>query len=251
MSTEGKKAKSIVVIIPTYNELSNLIDLIPALKNVFQEGNMQGGVLIVDDNSPDGTAEFINNNRAKFTAADFFLDIMVRPSKLGLGSAYIQGYDHAIQKYQPDYILGMDADFSHDPKYIKPLYDLLSSNEMVIGSRYVKGGGISNWKFHRRVFSRGASLYSQIVLNWPIKDPTTSFVGFRVEALTRIPYKKIKTHGYGFLSELKYMAFKAGFSISEYPIIFTDRREGHSKLGKKMIFSTIINMLLLRFRKYK
>lgn len=242
--------KSLIIIMPTYNELANLKELIPAISKHYKENGITGGLVIVDDNSPDKTGQYINTHKSALKTENFFVDIVERPAKLGLGTAYIDGYNYIIKEYNPDYILGMDADFSHDPKYIKPIYDLLKSAQVVIGSRYVKGGGVSNWKLFRRVISKGASVYSQLVLNWPIKDPTTAFVGFQTPALTSLPYQKIKTQGYGFLSELKYMAFKAGLSIQEYPIIFTDRREGHSKLSKKLILQTIVNMLYLRFKKY-
>jgi dolichol-phosphate mannosyltransferase len=248
---QSKSSKSLFILMPTYNELVNLKELIPLIEKTFVENKIRGALVVVDDNSPDKTFDYIKNHLHEFETDNFKVDILLRPAKLGLGTAYIDGYNYIIQKYNPYYILGMDADFSHDPKYIKPLYDLLQNTQMVIGSRYVKGGGVQNWKLFRRLISKGASLYTQAVLNWPIKDPTTAYVGFQVSALKTIPYQKIKTQGYGFLSELKYMAFKAGLTIGEYPIIFTDRREGHSKLSKKVIAQTIINMLFLRFKKYK
>ena len=175
--------KSLIILMPTYNELANLKDLLPAISKVYSDESIFGGIVIVDDNSPDKTSEYMISNKHVFESHNFFVDVLERPAKLGLGTAYIDGYNYIIQKYKPAYILGMDADFSHDPKYIKPLYNLLSRNQMVIGSRYVKGGGIKNWKPFRKFISKGASIYTQIVLNWPIKDPTTAFVGFQVPAL--------------------------------------------------------------------
>lgn len=242
--------KSLIILMPTYNELNNLKELLPVISDEFTKNNMHGGVVIVDDNSPDKTGEYIKTNNI-YKTEHFFVDVLIRPAKLGLGTAYVDGFNYIIKKFNPDYILGMDADFSHDPKYIKTIYDKLESNDIVIGSRYIKGGGIRNWKPFRLLLSKGASVYTQIVLGWPIKDPTTSFVGFQTKSLKQLPYEKIRTKDYGFPSELKYMAYKNKYVITEIPIIFTDRREGKSKMSKSVIFKTIINIFLLRFKKYK
>jgi dolichol-phosphate mannosyltransferase len=241
----------LTIVMPTYKEGENLKGLIPLIKNVFKENNIKGGLLIVDDNSPDGTAELVSKMQNEISDGDFKLELLLRPGKLGLGTAYIDGYYKAFSDLaDDDFILGMDADFSHDPKYIPAIYAALKDNQMVIGSRYVAGGGISNWSFIRRFVSRSASVACKIILGWDINDPTTAYVGFRVGALKSLPFDKIKTSGYGFLSELKYMAFKAGFRIKEIPIVFAYRVAGESKLSKKIFFQTIFNTFKLRSRKY-
>jgi dolichol-phosphate mannosyltransferase len=243
------KQKKLVIVMPTYNELENLKNLIPLIKETFKKNNIPGGLIIVDDNSPDGTTQFINENQNNIQNAHFFCELLSRPNKLGLGTAYIEGYKKAFS-YNPDYILGMDADFSHDPKYIPIIYKELSNHQMVIGSRYVLGGGIRNWNIWRRTVSRIASIYAKILLGWDINDPTTAFVGFRADLLQNIKFDRIKTSGYGFLLELKYMAYKAKAKIKETPIVFVDRNIGQSKLDKKIIIEAIFNCLFVRFRHY-
>jgi dolichol-phosphate mannosyltransferase len=234
---------------PTYNELENLKTLITQIKNTFENNGINGGLLIVDDNSPDCTADYIEKHSKKINSDTFKCMLLKRPGKLGLGTAYIDGYKMALS-YKPAYILGMDADFSHDPKYIPEIYRELHENKMVIGSRYVKGGGIRNWNLWRRTVSRVASIYAKVMLGWAINDPTTAFVGFQASFLADLPFAKIKTTGYGFLLELKYMAWKTKLSFKEIPIVFVDRTIGKSKLNKKIILEAIFNCLLVRFRKY-
>jgi len=250
MKGKTKREEALVIVMPTYNEKSNLQKLLPRIKEVFTKNKISGGVLIVDDNSPDGTAEFIRELIPQIKASDFFLELLFRPKKLGLGTAYIAGFQKALS-LNPKYILGMDADFSHDPKFIPEIYRQLQVNQMVIGSRYVSGGGIRNWSRWRRILSKTASLYTKLVLGWKINDPTTAFVGFQKTALKHIKFSEIKTKNYAFLVELKYLAHKANYIIKEVPIVFVDRAEGKSKLNKKIVWESIVNVLLLRFRYHK
>jgi dolichol-phosphate mannosyltransferase len=242
--------KKLVIVMPTYNELINLKILIPQISEVFTSNGIFGSLLIIDDNSPDGTSKYIEANKVKLSNENFKLELLTRPGKLGLGTAYIDGYKIALSM-EPDYILGMDADFSHDPKYIPTIFNELSNNDMVIGSRYVKGGGIQNWNLWRKTVSKVASIYAKTMLGWTINDPTTSFVGFRREFLKKLPFTKIQTRGYGFLLELKYMSYKAKAQVKEIPILFVNRSLGESKLNKGIIVEAILNCVLVKFRKYK
>lgn len=239
-----------MIVMPTYKELMNLKKLLPQIKKTFLKNHIPGGILVVDDNSPDGTAAYLQKLRPSFSGKSFFLELLLRPGKLGLGTAYIDGYNKTLEK-NPAYVLGMDADFSHDPKYIPEIYRQLHKYDMVIGSRYVAGGGIENWNMWRKLVSKTASIYSKLILGWTIDDPTTAFVGFKTSRLKKLPFAKIKTTGYAFLVELKYLAFRNGFRIKEIPIIFLDRAIGKSKLNKRIIIESIFNSLLIRFKKYE
>ena len=187
--------KELVIVIPTYNEKANLEKLLPLIGITFKKRNIVGGVIIVDDNSPDGTAEFLKQLIPKINTKSFYVELVSRPSKLGLGTAYIEGFSKALTK-QAEYIIGMDADFSHDPKYLPVILRGLRHNQVVIGSRYVPGGGIRNWSLFRRLLSKAASLFSKLVLGWKINDPTTAFVGFQRQALKDLNFAAIKTTGY-------------------------------------------------------
>lgn len=241
------KNDQLVIVMPTFNEYSNLQKLLPQIKDVFIANKIAGGVIVVDDNSPDGTAEFVRKSGKNLNSSKFFVDLLFRPKKMGLGTAYIAGFTKALTR-DPGYILGMDADFSHNPRYIPEIFRQLQSHDVVIGSRYVPGGGIKNWNIWRRLLSKSASLYTKIFLRWRINDPTTAFVGIRTAGLKKVRFAAIKTTGYAFLIELKYLFHKAGFSIKEIPIIFLDRVNGKSKLSKKIIVETLFNTLILPYR---
>src|SRR3990167_9450945 len=242
-----EKKSELIIVMPTYNERANLEKLLPLISMTYKKRGITGGVIIVDDNSPDGTAKFLKRLIPDIYTKGFSVDLLLRQRKMGLGTAYIEGFNKALTK-QTKYILGMDADFSHDPKYIPVILRGLRHNQVVIGSRYVPGGGIRNWSLFRRLLSRSASLFSRLVLGWKINDPTTSFVGFQKQALKDLNFAAIKTTGYAFLIEIKYLIHKANYSVKEIPIIFVDRAVGKSKLNKKIIITTVFNTLVLRFR---
>jgi dolichol-phosphate mannosyltransferase len=241
----------LVVVMPTYNEKANLAKLLPDIKSVFHKMHLKGGVLIVDDNSPDGTGLFVDNQIKLLSDRNFFIDILNRSGKLGLGTAYKDGYNKVITERNPEYILGMDADFSHDPKYIPEIYNTLKQNDMVIGSRYVPGGGTQNWGWIRRMVSRMAMLYCKIILGWGINDPTTAFTGFRTSGLKKIDYNFITAKNNGFLIEIKYLAFLKKFRIKEIPIIFPDRIHGKSKFSGNVFSEGIINTFKIKFKYLK
>ena len=243
----------LVILMPTYNEKANLGALLPQIKTVFDKLQIKGGLVVVDDNSPDGTGAFVDGQIKLLSDQNFFVDIIKRPGKLGLGTAYIDGYNKVITQNDPKFILGMDADFSHDPKYIHEIYKALLDNDMVIGSRYVPGGGTLNWSWPRRMVSRIAMLYCKFLLGWGINDPTTAFTGFRTSVLKKIDYKSITAANNGFLIEIKYLAFLKKFRIKEVPIIFPDRTQGKSKFSIRIFFEGIFNTFKIKFkyRNYK
>ncbi len=236
------------LIIPTYNEKPNLLILIPELSRIVASMQINCRIIIVDDASPDGTGASAKELRNTLNSSSFRIEVIERSGKLGLGTAYIEAYDLCLNSYPAKYIIGMDCDLSHDPKYLPEFLRQLQYNDMVIGSRYVSGGKIENWSWWRRTVSKIASLYAKSLLWWPIGDPTTAYVGFSSEALSKLDYKKIQTTNYGFLIELKYLAFLKKFRIHEFPIVFVDRVAGDSKISIKIILETVLNTLALRFR---
>ncbi|WP_371379203.1 polyprenol monophosphomannose synthase [Sporomusa aerivorans] len=228
-----------LIVIPTYNERKNIADL---LALIFQQ---EEGfhVLIVDDNSPDGTGGLVCELIETQYAGRLFL--LARPGKLGLGSAYIAGFKWALaREYQ--YILEMDADFSHNPKYLKQLLATAERADLVLGSRYVPGGGITNWSMIRRLISLGGSLYSRIILGLPFRDLTGGYKCFRREVLMSIDLDDIRSNGYSFQIELTYRAFLQAFIIREVPITFEERAAGQSKMSRKIFLEAIWMVLKLR-----
>ena len=230
-----------LVIIPTYNEKENIADIIDA---VFQSTD-QFHILIIDDNSPDGTANIVKTLFSKYPG-QLFLE--QRMGKLGLGTAYIHGFKWAIDKgYQ--FIFEMDADFSHNPKDLERLYEACKAGAGVaVGSRYIKGGAVENWPANRIILSKGASLYTRIITWMPVKDPTAGFVCYRREVLEAINLDGIVFIGYAFQIEMKFAAWKLGFKIKEVPITFIDRKLGNSKMNKGIIKEGVLGVLELRWQ---
>jgi dolichol-phosphate mannosyltransferase len=228
-----------LVIIPTYNELENIgkmLDAVMALPVAFD-------VLVVDDGSPDGTSEVVREKKAEYTQRIYLLQ---RSGKLGLGTAYIEGFKYGI-KQGYDYIFEMDCDFSHNPTDLVRLLQALEKDaDLVIGSRYVKGGNTVNWPFDRKVLSYGASLYVRLITWMWIKDPTAGFVGYRRKVLETIQLDKIKFIGYAFQIEMKFTAWRFGFKLREIPITFTDRIEGSSKMTKGIVKEAVFGIIKLK-----
>jgi dolichol-phosphate mannosyltransferase len=230
----------ILILIATYNERENIE---PLLKEIFNiSSNVH--VLVIDDNSPDKTYELVENLSQSSYVGRLFL--LKRPGKMGLGTAYVDGFKWAINN---DYeiVMQMDADFSHHPKYIPSFLAALQENDMVLGSRYIKGGGVVNWGFFRRLISMGGSLYARLVLGLPFRDLTGGFKCFKIQVLKAIDIDNLKSNGYSFQIETTYKAFRQGFKIKEIPIIFEDRRVGHSKMSQEIFFEALIMVLKLRF----
>lgn len=226
-----------LVIIPTYNEKENIE------KIIIQIVRLGFYLLVIDDNSPDGTGNILENLKLKNDK----LNIVHRDKKLGLGTAYIQGFNWALNR-DFDYIFTMDADFSHNPEYLPEFLKKLSDFDLVIGSRYIRGGGVKNWPVRRKFISRCGNLYSKTILNFTVNDCTSGFMGFRRQVLEKINLEKVKSEGYGFLIEMKYRTYKLGYRIFEYPIIFVDRTLGVSKISKHIIWEAIFLVWKLKFK---
>lgn len=230
-----------LVIIPTFNEKENIEKIIDAVFSL----QLNFHILIVDDNSPDGTAAIIKTLLPKYNDQLFLEE---RTGKLGLGTAYIYGFKWAIDKgYQ--YIFEMDADFSHNPADLERLYQACKQGAGVaVGSRYVNGGAVANWPANRIILSKGASLYTRIITWMPVKDPTAGFVCYKKEVLEAINLDEIAFVGYAFQIEMKFAAWKLGFKIAEVPITFIDRELGASKMNKGIVKEGILGVLKLRWQ---
>ncbi len=231
-----------LVIIPTYNEKENIKDIISAVLNL----PVSFDVLVVDDNSPDGTSTIVQELQDTHPNRVF---LEKRTQKKGLGTAYVHGFQWAINnKY--DYIFEMDADFSHNPLDLCRLYEACRLNaDVVIGSRYIKGVNVVNWPLSRVLLSYFASLYVRWITGMDIKDTTAGFICYKRHVLEAIPLQKIKFVGYAFQIEMKYRAYVKNFKILEIPIIFTDRTKGSSKMSGGIIKEAILGVLLLRWKK--
>jgi dolichol-phosphate mannosyltransferase len=234
--------KDAVVIIPTYNEIENIEAIIHA---VFSQNN-QVHVLIVDDNSPDQTAQKVEALQQKYVNRLFLLK---RSGKQGLGTAYIEGFKWSLER-DYEFIFEMDADFSHDPKDLIRLYKACKDQkaDMSVGSRYIKGVNVVNWPLSRVLLSYGASLYVRLITGMKILDPTAGFVCYKRSVLEALDLEAIKFIGYAFQIEMKYNVYKKNFNIQEIPIIFTDRRYGVSKLSKGIISEAVFGVVQMRLK---
>ena len=231
-----------LIVIPTYNEKENISNILHAVFNL----NEGFHVVVIDDGSPDGTAQIVKDLQQKFPGQLF---IEERRGKLGLGTAYIHGFKWAIAKgYQ--FIFEMDADFSHNPADLSRLYHACKHEgaDLAVGSRYTKGGGVVNWPANRIALSKGASIYTRMITWMPIKDPTAGFMCYKREVLETINLDEIVFVGYAFQIEMKFAAWKLGFVIKEVPIIFQDRTTGSSKMNKGIVKEGILGVLELRWR---
>jgi dolichol-phosphate mannosyltransferase len=240
---------SALVIIPTYNEKENIAQIIEAVFGVSKPQDHDYHILIVDDGSPDGTADIVKTLQKSHSSS---LHILERSGKLGLGTAYIAGFKWALER-KYDFIFEMDADFSHNPNDLPRLLRACEEQGagVAVGSRYVKGGDVENWPFDRIFLSRGASLYVQLLLWMPVSDPTAGFICYSREALASINLDNIKFIGYAFQIEMKYAAWQNGFRIAEVPIIFKDRELGTSKMSLKIIREAILGVFSMRMSKYR
>ncbi len=234
-----------IIIIPTYNEKENIGKIVRA---VFA---LDGGyhILVIDDGSPDGTAEIVKDLQSEFTDRLFIIE---RRGKLGLGTAYITGFKWCCSMGY-DYIFEMDADFSHNPDDIPRLYDACANGgaDLAIGSRYCNGISVINWPIGRVIMSYYASVYVRTVLGMKIYDTTAGFKCYKRKVLETIDLDKIKMHGYGFQIEMKYTAYKLGFKIREVPVIFVDRTEGTSKMSSSIFGEAFWGVLALKTRKIR
>lgn len=231
----------ILVIIPTYNEADNILKIIPeVLKN--SSADRDYNILVVDDNSPDGTSGLVENlNNEK-------VNILKREKKNGLGTAYLAGFKYAI-KNGYDYVFEMDADFSHDPKYLNTFIEKIETGyDLVIGSRYINGISVLNWPLRRLIMSYLASVYTRVVTGLNVMDTTAGFMCYRVESLKQINLDEVRSNGYSFQIEMKFKFFKKGFRIFEVPILFIDRREGESKMSRKVVYEAYFMVWKLKIK---
>lgn len=229
------------IIIPTYNERENIVALIgEILMNV-----RMARVLVVDDNSPDGTAEAVRD----YSAKDSRVTLLSRAAKLGMGSAYQMAFHKVLDEGGDDLIVTIDADFSHNPAYVPELIRAAAENDLVIGSRYIKGGGIENWELWRRLLSWGGNFYVRLITGLPIRDCTAGFSCMRADFLRKVPFEKVKATGYAWWFTLRMMFYRRGARIKEIPIIFTERRVGRSKISTHVIYEGLVEPWRIRWTK--
>ena len=234
-----------VIIIPTYNEIENVEKMLRKVMSLEDDFN----VLIIDDSSPDGTADVVKRLMTEFPERIFIIE---RAGKLGLGTAYITGFNWSLE-HGYDYIFEMDCDFSHNPDDLGRLYRACSEDgaDLAIGSRYCNGISVINWPIGRVIMSYFASVYVRKMLGMKVYDCTAGFKCYSRKVLDTIDFSRIKMHGYGFQIEMKYNAYKLGFKIKEVPIIFVDRTEGVSKMSSGIFGEAFWGVIGLRFRKIK
>ena len=234
------------IILPTYNEVENIKDLIDQILEVCKQHSILSTIVVVDDNSPDNTSEVVK--KAMQTSDN--INLVQRTGKLGLGTAYIAGIKYALKNLNPDLIMTMDADFSHNPKHIPSFIEKIKEGyDVILGSRYIPGGGIGNWGIHRTIMSRGANYLAKFILKLNTKDNTTGYRCYKKNVLQSINLDAIKSNGYSFLMEMIYWCQKNNFKIEETPIFFDIRRHGASKISKKEIFRALNTLFRLKFMK--
>jgi dolichol-phosphate mannosyltransferase len=236
------RSKPAWVILPTYDEAENLERIVGAILEQLPD---DGRVLVVDDNSPDGTGEIAD----RLAASNASISVLHRQRKEGLGPAYLAGFRIALEG-GAERIVEMDADFSHDPAYLPRLIGAADEADLVIGSRYVPGGGVTDWGPMRRFISRGGSTYARLALGLPIRDLTGGFKCFRREVLEAIKLDTIEARGYAFQVETTYRALKAGFRVVEIPIVFRDRTDGTSKMSKSIVAEAMWRVPAMRWRRW-
>jgi dolichol-phosphate mannosyltransferase len=233
-----KRAERILVIVPTFNEKENILKLIPQVL----EQDPRIDMLVIDDSSPDGTALAVKEIMVKTNK----VHLMKRPSKLGLGTAYVAGFRYAIENGY-DFVFEMDADFSHDPKELPRFLVAVEDNDLVIGSRYIRGVNVVNWPMSRLLLSYTANLYTRVVTGMPVRDATSGFKCYRREVLESINLDRIHSDGYSFQIEMHFKVWKKGFRVKEIPIVFVDRYAGVSKMNQYIVREAAWMVWKLRF----
>ncbi|MDA0779330.1 MAG: polyprenol monophosphomannose synthase [Bacteroidetes bacterium] len=231
----------VVIVIPTYNEVENIQSIIEAVLAL----PIATDILVVDDNSPDGTAALVQDLSNRYSQ----VQLALRNKKEGLGPAYVHGFKWALERGY-SYVFEMDADFSHPPEALVPMLEILKQNkaDLVVGSRYKKGIRVRQWPFVRIMLSVGASLYVRIITGLPVTDPTAGYVGYQSDALRALDLEDIRFKGYAFQIALKFWAWKKGFRIAEFPIIFTDRTKGDSKMNSSIISEAVFGIVAMKWR---
>ena len=243
VSTIGVKfPMDLAIVIPTYNEKTNVDNIIKELTTLYKSAHL----FIVDDNSPDGTGQVV----AKWAKKNKKVHLIARKAKSGIGRSYLHGFAEVLKR-NPQYIVQMDADFSHDPQVIKQMLREIKNADVVLGSRYIQGISVINWPLRRILLSWFANLYVRLLTRMPILDATGGFKCFTREALTTLRLDKIKSDGYCFQVEVNYLLYKFGCKIKEIPIVFTDRHEGTSKMSKAIILEALVKVLFMPFKNIK
>lgn len=232
------------LVLPTYNEAENIGPFVRAVLPQLAASGLEHHLLVVDDNSPDGTGKLADAIAEELEP----VEVLHRPAKEGLGRAYLDGFRRALDA-GADYVLEMDADFSHDPKDVPRLLAAAGNADLVLGSRYVRGGGVSDWGILRRMLSRGGCWYAQRILGLPVRDLTGGFKCFNRRVLEGIHLDTVHADGYGFQIELTYCAIKAGFSVVEIPITFRERQVGTSKMSPRIAIEAVWKVPALRLRR--
>jgi len=230
----------ILVVIPTYNEKESLPKLVGRLLNLRPDIE----ILVVDDNSPDGTGKLAK----EFSEQNPRIHLLAREKKSGLGPAYLAGFEWGLERGF-DLFVEMDADLSHRPRYLPVFFEKIKDCDIVVGSRWMKGGKIANWPYYRVLLSQMAGLYSRIILGVPVYDMTAGYVCYRRKVLETIDLPNVRSDGYCFQIEMKYRALQKGFRVVETPILFTDRKAGNSKISRHIIFEALLKVWWLRFNR--
>lgn len=220
------------VIIPTYNEKRNIGQIIEAIFKILPGIN----ILVVDDNSPDGTASVVRDLQKRFSS----LNILMRNKKEGLGRAYLSAFEEVLKDSEVGSVVMMDADFSHDPAYLPPMLEAAEDVDVVVGSRYAKGGGTEGWELWRRLLSRWGSFYSKTITRLPVADCTGGFNLIKTNSLRKLDFSKIDASGYAFQIELKYLLWKSKARFHELPIVFKNRIYGESKISKHIVIEGVL-----------
>src|ERR671932_238555 len=231
------------LVLPTYNEAENIERMVEAATRFLAEASPEYRLLVVDDNSPDGTGDMAD----RLAAERDDVEVLHRPGKQGLGRAYLAGFKHALAR-GADLLLEMDADFSHDPADIQRLIAAAEGADLVLGSRYVNGGGVEGWRWYREALSRGGCIYARVLLSVPIRDLTGGFKCFHRRVLEGLDLDDIHADGYGFQIEMTYRAIRAGFRVEEVPITFRDRVAGTSKMHGRIAVEAVWKVPALRWR---
>jgi dolichol-phosphate mannosyltransferase len=238
---ETSAARRALVCLPTYNEKENVGPMVEAILAATPEVD----VLVIDDNSPDGTGQIADG----IAAREPRVRVLHRAGKEGLGKAYLAGFAWALERGYA-LVLEMDADFSHDPRYLPAMLEKAEQADLVLGSRYVPGGGTVNWGPGRKLLSRGGSLYARVILGVAMRDLTGGFKCFRREVLEAIDLSTVECSGYAFQIELTYRAVKKGFRVAEIPIVFVDRRVGRSKMSRRIVLEAVCKVWSIRFSRF-
>jgi dolichol-phosphate mannosyltransferase len=234
-----------LIVVPTYNEVENIQPLVEA---ILASTPSSVDVLVVDDNSPDGTGALADILAVRHEPR---VHVLHREKKMGLGTAYVNGFRWGMAKPEYQTFIEMDADFSHSPSYLKTMLSQMETADVAIGSRYVEGGGTKNWGLGRKILSRGGSVYSRLILGAPIRDFTGGFNGWRRAVLDSVEISSLRSDGYSFQIELKYRAFLRGFRIIEFPILFEDRKVGASKMNKRIVLEALKRVWSFRWNSRK